>query len=153
MKPQTEYTECRLSVLSTELGPSPPRPQASVAPPFGSKGGDTLDYGGGGGGPSSDEGTDTLVLYVYGTIIPLQVRPTLPLLSSCLGLTHFTYHSTILTYLLIFFLYFSTKKMEKNHTLCLYVCMYRQSVYEQTMIACTESTPVSRKHTYQEIPT
>jgi hypothetical protein len=33
--------------------------------PFGSKGGDTLDYWGGGGGPSSDEGTDTLVLCMY----------------------------------------------------------------------------------------
>jgi hypothetical protein len=38
-------------------------PQASVAPPFVSKGGDTLACGEGVGGPNSDDGTDTLVLY------------------------------------------------------------------------------------------
>ena len=47
--------------------PPPPCPQASITPPtpFGSKKRDTLACGGGVGGPNSDEGTDTLVLYVY----------------------------------------------------------------------------------------
>jgi hypothetical protein len=40
-------------------------PQASVAPsPFGSMGGVTLACGGGCWGSNSDEGTDTLLLYV-----------------------------------------------------------------------------------------
>jgi hypothetical protein len=53
----------RISVQSSRIGS--PHPQASVAPPFRSKG-DTLACGGGGvRGPNSDEGTDTLVLYVY----------------------------------------------------------------------------------------
>jgi hypothetical protein len=44
-----------------------PHPQASVAlPPFGSKVRDTLACGWGSvAGPNSEEGTDTLVLYVY----------------------------------------------------------------------------------------
>ncbi len=54
----------RLSVQSSELGPPNPSPAISVVPlPFGSKGGDTLACGG--GGPNSNEGTDTLVLYVH----------------------------------------------------------------------------------------
>ena len=59
----TEYEECQAFCLFVWIGP--PHPQASVAPPFGSKRGDTLACGGGGGGPNSNEGTDTLVLYVY----------------------------------------------------------------------------------------
>jgi hypothetical protein len=46
----------RLSFRSSELGPPNPSP-------FGSKGGDSVACGGG-GGPNSDEGTDTPVLYV-----------------------------------------------------------------------------------------
>jgi hypothetical protein len=44
--------------------PSPTR-ECCSSPPFGSKGADTLACGRGVGGPDSDEGTDTLVLYVY----------------------------------------------------------------------------------------
>ncbi len=49
----------------------PPHPQASVAPPspFGSNGGNTLVAGERVGVPNSDEGTYTLVLYVYYSII------------------------------------------------------------------------------------
>ncbi len=48
------------------LVPPPPQSLGSVAPPlFGSKGGDTLACGEGVGGPNSDEGTGTLVLYAY----------------------------------------------------------------------------------------
>ncbi len=48
--------------------PPPPHPQGSVALlPFGSWEGDTLACGEGGGGPNSDEGTDTLALYVFST--------------------------------------------------------------------------------------
>ncbi len=36
-----------------------------LSPLFGFEGGDTLACGVGGGGPNSDKGTDTLVLYVY----------------------------------------------------------------------------------------
>jgi hypothetical protein len=45
----------RLSVQSSELGPPPPHPQASVALPHSLA-------GSGVGGPDSAEGTDTLVL-------------------------------------------------------------------------------------------
>jgi hypothetical protein len=38
---------------------------SSESSPYGSKGGDTLACGEGGGGPNSDEETETLVLYVY----------------------------------------------------------------------------------------
>ncbi len=49
----------RLSIQSSELGPPPPNPQVSVAPPFfGSKGRDTLAGVGVGGGPNSDKETD-----------------------------------------------------------------------------------------------
>jgi hypothetical protein len=41
----------RLSVQSSELGPPPPHPQASVVPPFGSQEGDTLTFGEGVGAP------------------------------------------------------------------------------------------------------
>jgi hypothetical protein len=44
--------------------PPPTTPQASVAPPR-TQVGDTLACGGGRGEPSSDDGTETLVLYVY----------------------------------------------------------------------------------------
>jgi hypothetical protein len=49
----------------SELGPPPPPPQANVAPSQDPSGGDTLACGEGGGGPNFDEGTETLVLYVY----------------------------------------------------------------------------------------
>ncbi len=42
--------------------PHTPAPAGECAPPFGSGGGDTLACGRGGGGPNSDEGTDTMVL-------------------------------------------------------------------------------------------
>jgi hypothetical protein len=44
----TECKECQAFCLFAWIGP--PHPQASVAPPFGSKRGDTLAYGGGRGG-------------------------------------------------------------------------------------------------------
>jgi hypothetical protein len=40
----------RPSIQSSELGPPPPHLQESVAPPFGSKGGDTFTFRGAGGG-------------------------------------------------------------------------------------------------------
>jgi hypothetical protein len=54
----------RPSIQSSELGPPPPHLQESVAPPLGSKGGDTFTFrgGGGGGGTNSDDGAYTLVL-------------------------------------------------------------------------------------------
>jgi hypothetical protein len=55
----------RIFLQSSELGPPtpPPHPQASVSP-FGSGGG-THSLGGEGlEGPNSDEGTDTVLLYV-----------------------------------------------------------------------------------------
>ncbi len=58
-----------MSVPSSELGPPTPTPQAKVAPPWplGPKWGGThsLPGGGGVGGPNSDEGTESLVLYVH----------------------------------------------------------------------------------------
>jgi hypothetical protein len=62
----------RLSGQSSDWVPSPA--SGCVSPTFGSWGGggeDTLACGGGGGGANSDEGTGTLVLYVY-YIIPLR---------------------------------------------------------------------------------
>jgi hypothetical protein len=54
--------------------PPPPHPQGSVAPPpLGSKGGDTRWGGGSVGRPNSDEGTDTLALYVRVYYIPSTV--------------------------------------------------------------------------------
>jgi hypothetical protein len=52
---------------SSELGPPPPQPKASVAPPspLRSKGVNTLACGEGVGGTNSDEGTYTSVQYVY----------------------------------------------------------------------------------------
>ncbi len=72
-----EHRVYRLSVQSSELDPPPPPPpQASVSPPhLGPGGRATLACGVGGGGPNSDEGTDTLVLFLY-TIIPLRAGLT-----------------------------------------------------------------------------
>jgi hypothetical protein len=55
----------RLFLQSSELGPPtlPPNPRR-VGPTFGSGEGHACGRGGGGGGPSLDEGTDTVVLYV-----------------------------------------------------------------------------------------
>ncbi len=54
------------SVQSSELGPSLPHPQASWSPPpLWFRGRDTLACGKGVGGPHSDEGTDTLVIFRY----------------------------------------------------------------------------------------
>jgi hypothetical protein len=57
----------RLSVPSSELGPIPtPLTRKRVLlSTLGSKAGDTPAGGEGVGGPCSDEGADTLVLYVY----------------------------------------------------------------------------------------
>jgi hypothetical protein len=62
-----EYTECQAFCPVVRIRSLPlPHPQASVAPPpFGSKGGDTLVRGVGVGGHNSDEGTATLILYMY----------------------------------------------------------------------------------------
>jgi hypothetical protein len=56
------------------LGLPTPYPASECAPPpTGPKWGrDTL--AGGVGGPNTDDGTETLVLYVYYSIIPLQLR-------------------------------------------------------------------------------
>jgi hypothetical protein len=56
--------------------PLPPPSQVSVVPPpQDPSGGDThLLAGKGVGGPNTDEGTDTLVLYVLYTIIPLRPK-------------------------------------------------------------------------------
>jgi hypothetical protein len=54
-----------LSSRPIRIGPPPPmHPQASVVPPFGSRGGHTrlLESGRWGGGANSDEVTDTLEL-------------------------------------------------------------------------------------------
>ncbi len=51
----------RLSIQSSELGPPAPS-QESVVSPIWVQGRDGLPCGGGGGGPNSDDGTDTLVL-------------------------------------------------------------------------------------------
>ncbi len=63
---------CRLSFRLSELGPpSPPRKCCFFI--IGTKGGDTLDCGG--GAPNSDEGTDTPVQNIYKYIkIALRVR-------------------------------------------------------------------------------
>jgi hypothetical protein len=71
----TEYTLHRVPgfLVIRQIG-SPPM-QASVPPPHlgpGEGGGNTLACGGGDGRANSDEGTGTLVLYVYSTIIPLR---------------------------------------------------------------------------------
>jgi hypothetical protein len=56
--------------------PPPPHPQASVPPPFGSVGRGTLACGRGGGGLGwgflipSDEGTYTVVLFIYMYFVP-----------------------------------------------------------------------------------
>ncbi len=55
----------RFSVQSSELGPPLTHKRVLPPPPLGLRGRDTLPCGEGGGGPNSDEGTDTLVLYVY----------------------------------------------------------------------------------------
>ncbi len=57
-----------MSVPSSELGPPPRTPQAKAAPPWtlGPKWGGTHSLPWEGvGGPNSDEGTESLVLYVY----------------------------------------------------------------------------------------
>jgi hypothetical protein len=60
----TEYKECQAFCLFVWIGP--PHPQASVAPPpLGPRGETHWLAGEGVGGPNSNEGTDTLVLYVY----------------------------------------------------------------------------------------
>jgi hypothetical protein len=59
----TEYTECQALYPVVRIGSSQsPHPQASVAPP--PPLGKTYLLEGGGGTPNSDEGTDTVVLYV-----------------------------------------------------------------------------------------
>jgi hypothetical protein len=56
----------RLSFQSSELDtPTPSPPRECALPPFGSKGETHSLAGEGVGGPNSDEGTDTLVLYAY----------------------------------------------------------------------------------------
>jgi hypothetical protein len=56
------------SVQSSELGPPIPAPAASVAPPLLVQGGATHSLGREGvGGPDSDEGTETLILYACST--------------------------------------------------------------------------------------
>jgi hypothetical protein len=62
-----ENTECQAFFPVVRIGPpTPSPPRESCHPPFVSKRGDTLACGeGGAGGPNYDEGTDTLVLYVY----------------------------------------------------------------------------------------
>jgi hypothetical protein len=68
-----------VSVPSSKLGPPTPSPASecgplSLEPKWGGGGrGDTLAFGGGMGGPNSDTGTETLVLYVYCTINPSAV--------------------------------------------------------------------------------
>jgi hypothetical protein len=61
----TVNTECQAFCPNIRMVPPRLHPLEHVAPLFGSKGGDTLACGGG-GGPSSNEGTNTL-LY---TVIP-----------------------------------------------------------------------------------
>jgi hypothetical protein len=58
----TEYAECQAFYPVVGIGPPPSHPQKCCLPPFGSDGGDTLVCGRGGGGPDSDDGTDTLIL-------------------------------------------------------------------------------------------
>jgi hypothetical protein len=69
----TEYTECQAFFLVVHFGPPPPHPQGSVAPPtLVSLAGEGL------GGPNSDEGIDTLVLYTLqrqNTEISKQIFP------------------------------------------------------------------------------
>ena len=63
------YYTLRVSVPSSELGPPTPYTASEVAPPLAPRtqvGGDTFASGGGSvGGPNSDEGKESLVLYVY----------------------------------------------------------------------------------------
>ncbi len=59
------YTNAMLSVQSSELGPHPLIRKRVLPPPLGSRGETHSLAGEGVGGPNSDEGTDTLVLYVY----------------------------------------------------------------------------------------
>jgi hypothetical protein len=63
----TEYTECQALFPFVGSGRSPPpHPQVSVAPPplYVQEGRHTRLQGRGWGDPNSDEGTDTLILYV-----------------------------------------------------------------------------------------
>jgi hypothetical protein len=56
----------RVSVPPSELGPSTRYPAGECGSPLGSKlGGDTLGWREGVGGPNSDEGTETLALYIF----------------------------------------------------------------------------------------
>jgi hypothetical protein len=59
----SDAQSARLSLQSSELGPTPPppHPQASVSPPLVPGGGTHSLAGEGVGGPNSDEGTDTVV--------------------------------------------------------------------------------------------
>ncbi len=61
---QSIESEYRLYVQSSESGPPKLSPAMSVAPPL-DPGGETHWLGGGVGGPNSDGGTNTLVLYVF----------------------------------------------------------------------------------------
>ncbi len=58
-----EYSECQAFCPVVPIGS--PQPQPSVAPPLGSTGETHSLAKEGVVGPNSDEGTDTLVLYVY----------------------------------------------------------------------------------------
>jgi hypothetical protein len=57
-----EHTECQAFSLVVRIGsPHPLTRKRVLLPLFGSKGGDTLACWGGGGGPNSHEGTDTVL--------------------------------------------------------------------------------------------
>jgi hypothetical protein len=62
----TEYTECQALLWVVRIGsPLPLSRKRVLLPPFGSKRRNTLAMGERVCGPNSNEGTDTLVLYVY----------------------------------------------------------------------------------------
>ena len=68
-----------MSVPSSELDPPPPTPQTKVAPPLAPRtqvGGTHSLPGEGVGGPYSDEGTESLVLYVYYNPFTVNIRET-----------------------------------------------------------------------------
>jgi hypothetical protein len=87
----TEYTECQafFPVVRT-MGY--PHPQCSSPS---SKGGDTLAFGGEGGGANSDEGTDTLVLYG----IPLRPKLNICLHATVYSIVYWTVYAPALVLL------------------------------------------------------
>jgi hypothetical protein len=74
--PTQSRQSTRPFLTSSELGPPPIRPQASVSPPLWFRGGGHTRLQRGWGGPNSGDGTDTLVLCTLCSFLSLSCHYT-----------------------------------------------------------------------------